>query len=215
MQITPLGCFAPEPSLSPPGTQPVDSSAAACAEACNAFPINGFPYIFLLSVASGCRCAKAYNTSGFSMPAQADGSCVEPTVPGFAWSSCSLGGATFIINQRKKGYFGGEVRLGRWKVGSSVTLHYGTVPASFRSVWHAQALSTDPFAEFSKGGSWTFRLAAPATKAEIYTFVGVKWAVSTNPASTRVQATFSAGLDASLAPHAHSDPPRKSLPILA
>ena len=99
MAVTPfpLGCFAPEPTLTPPPTGSASYTPDSCAAACAA---GGLPFAFLLTAAaaaaSPCRCAKAYNTSGFSMPIHPDGKCDGPLLPGYAWSNCELG-ASFAV----------------------------------------------------------------------------------------------------------------------
>ena len=131
------------------------------------------PYAFL---SQECRCARQYNSTGQGSPVGADGRCGEHAAAAYAWSSCDLNGATWAVVSRKKGYYSAEVRLGRWRVGSTVTLHWGDIKsASFRSIWHAQALSGDPFAQFSQGGEWPLQLSAPpAASTEAYHFVGIK-----------------------------------------
>ena len=81
-------------------------------------------------------------------------------MPGYAWTRCTLG-ATFYITQKKKGYYSAEVRLSKWKAGSTLTLHWGGVDVGFRSIWHGLAISSDPFAEWAHGGDWPIKLSAP------------------------------------------------------
>ena len=89
----------------------------------DSFPVcAATPYFFLLPLATGaCRCANAYNSSGVWGPVRSDGTCEQPLVPGYAWSRCDLG-ASFAITQRKKGWWQAEVRLNRWKSGSTIAL---------------------------------------------------------------------------------------------
>ena len=128
-----LGCFSAEPSEVTP-TAAVAAEPTACARACMDLSL---PYAFLtlprshgaapepLS-AGGCRCASAYNSTGvYGAAAATDGGCTTPMAAAYSWSSCDLNGATWaIVDRRKKGYYSAEVKLGRWKVGATVSLDF-------------------------------------------------------------------------------------------
>ena len=119
----------------------------------------------------GCACAQQYNRTAEWFQADAYSSCGERT-GAYTTSHCALQ-ATVALSALKKDYWQAELRVAQWRAGSTVTLHWGGIPAKFFSSWNAEKMVDDPFVEWQRGGDWTFKLSLPP-KGQAYSYLGVK-----------------------------------------
>ncbi|KAL1520822.1 hypothetical protein AB1Y20_022384 [Prymnesium parvum] len=179
IEVFRVGCVRPDPSAEaavapPPGV-------LGCAQACAGKPF------FEMSIGAPCRCAPRYNRTDEWVAPDASGGCGQHAAA-YSTARCVLG-ATFVMTGVKKDYWQAELRLEQWRAGSLVTLHWGAIPAKFRSAWHADKVSDDPFKEWQNGGDWTFKLSTPP-KGEAYGYVGIKMADNIRLPSISCSAAF-------------------------